>query len=373
MPDKSVIPVTMPKWGFAMKEGCVGDWLVSEGEAVEAGSEVLDVETDKIAGAIEVTHSGILRRAVAQSGETLPIGALLGVIAPASVPDSEIDEFVLQFQNDSVREEAAAEDSGPQPESVKTGDVQINLLRLGTGDRTAILLHGFGGDLNNWLFNHPVLAEQHTVYAVDLPGHGSSSKSVGEGNLTSMVAVMRQLLSELKIDQVDLVGHSMGGAIALQLAGTEPGLVQSLVLIASAGLGPEINTGYLKGFTESQSRRELKPHVQQLFNDSSLVTRQMVEDVLKYKRIDGVQQSLQTILDSFIEGEKQSVDLREALERIRIPSLVIWGAEDRIIPADYATAWPDNVEAHVLQNCGHMVHMEGAAAVNRLILDFWSD
>ncbi|MDP6358328.1 MAG: acetoin dehydrogenase dihydrolipoyllysine-residue acetyltransferase subunit, partial [Planctomycetota bacterium] len=354
MPERSVIPVTMPKWGFAMKEGCVGDWLVTEGEAVQAGSEVLDVETDKIAGAIEVTHSGILRRAVAQSGETLPIGALLGVIAPADVPDSEIDEFVLQFQNDSVREEAAAEGSGPQPESVKAGDLQINLLRLGTGDRTAILLHGFGGDLNNWLFNHPVLAEQHTVYAVDLPGHGSSSKSVGEGNLASMVAVMRQLLSELRIDQVDLVGHSMGGAIALQLAGTELGLVQSLVLIASAGMGPEINTGYLRGFTESQSRRELKPHVQQLFNDSSLVTRQMVEDVLKYKRIDGVQQSLQTILDSFIDGETQSVDLREALEQSRIPSLVIWGAEDQIISADHAAGLPETVEAHLLQNCGHM-------------------
>jgi pyruvate dehydrogenase E2 component (dihydrolipoamide acetyltransferase) len=373
MADERLIPVTMPKWGFAMKEGCIVNWLVTEGGAIEAGSDVLDVETEKIASAVEATNSGTLRRVVAQPGETLPVGALLGVIAPADIPDSEIDEFVLQFQTDFVPEEVEAEDSGPQPESVKVGDVQINFLRLGSGNKTAILLHGFGGDLNNWLFNHPVLAEQHTVYAVDLPGHGSSSKTVGDGSLASMAAIIQQLFLELKITQADLVGHSMGGAIALQLAKTEPGLVNSLVLIAGAGLGPDINTGYLRGFTESRSRRELKPHVQQLFNDPCLVTRQVIEDLLKYKRIDGSQQSLQTILDSFIEGETQAAVLRDVLEQNGVPSLVIWGAEDRIIPADHAGGLPETVEVRVLENCGHMVHMEDAAAVNRFVLDFWSD
>ncbi|MEC7630135.1 MAG: acetoin dehydrogenase dihydrolipoyllysine-residue acetyltransferase subunit, partial [SAR324 cluster bacterium] len=60
----------------------------------------------------------------------------------------------------------------------------------------------------------------------------------------------------------------------------------SLTLIASAGLGAEINSAYLKGFLESQSRRELKPHVELLFNDTSLVTRQLLDDILKFKRID---------------------------------------------------------------------------------------
>jgi len=208
---------------------------------------------------------------------------------------------------------------------------------------------------------------------VDLPGHGSSSKTVGDGSLASMAATIQQLLLELGIARADLVAHSMGGAIALQLTKTEPGLVNSLVLIASAGLGPEINAGYLRGFTESRSRRELKPHVQQLFHDPSLVTRQVIEDLLKYKRLDGVQQALQTILDSFIEGETQAAAVsRQALEPGGVPSLVIWGADDRIIPADHARGLPETVEARVLEKCGHMVHMEGAAAVNRLILDFWS-
>ena len=363
--------ITMPKWGLTMKEGSVGDWLIEEGITVDSGMEVVEVETDKITSAVEVSDSGILRRTVAVSGETLPVGALLGVITEEEVSDEELDDFIQKFQDNFVPEEDSEEDSAPKTETVQIGELTLNFLRQGDAEKAAFLLHGFGGDLNNWLFNHQALISNRTVITIDLPGHGSSSKDVGNGSFGFMAETILQFMKELDIMEADWVGHSMGGAIALQLAKSHPEMVRSLTLIGSAGLGEEINGDYLRGFTQSQSRRELKPFVQQLFKDSSLVTRQLVEDLLKFKRIDGVQVCLQTIMDCFIDGDKQVEILTNVLESQDIPALVIWGKEDRILPVDHAGSLPNQVQVKILEDGGHMVQMENASEVNRIINKFW--
>ena len=363
--------ITMPKWGLTMKEGSVGDWLIEEGETVDSSMEVVEVETDKITSAVEVSDSGILRRTVAVSGETLPVGALLGVITEEEVSDEELDDFIQKFQDNFVPEEDNEEDSGPKIETVQIGELTLNFLRQGDAEKVAFLLHGFGGDHNNWLFNHQALISNRTVIALDLPGHGSSSKDVGNGSFGFMAETILQFMKELDIMEADWVGHSMGGAIALQLAKSHPEMVRSLTLIGSAGLGEEINGDYLRGFTQSQSRRELKPFVQQLFKDSSLATRQLVEDLLKFKRIDGVQVCLQTITDCFIDGDKQVEILTNVLESQDIPALVIWGKEDRILPVDHAGSLPNQVQVKILEDGGHMVQMESASEVNQLINEFW--
>ncbi len=371
MADKSILAVTMPKWGLAMKEGKVGDWLIGEGEEVDSGDELVDVETDKIASAVEAAHSGILRRRVAVPGEVLPVGALLGVLAGSDASGSQIDSFVADFQENFVPEETGEEDQGPETQSVETGTGKINYLRQGEAEEAAVLLHGFGGDLNNWLFNHPALSAERSVYAFDLPGHGGSSKKVGDGSVVSLAETLHEACTALGIEKADWVGHSMGGALALQTVKVHPESVRSLTLIAGAGLGSEINSDYLKGFTGSQSRRELKPHIEQLFNDPGLVTRQLLEDLLRFKRIDGVQGALQTIMNSFVRDGQQTEKWRDVLENKTIPAQVIWGATDRIIPSAHARGLPRHVQVQVLENYGHMVQMEGAAEVNRMILQFW--
>ena len=116
----------MPKWGLAMKEGKVGEWLTEEGVEITTGEEVLEVETDKITSAVETPHNGILRRKVASSGEVLPVGSLLAVIAESSVPQQMIDHFIEDFQQNFVEEEILEEDQGPQPQSVeKTGRLVV--------------------------------------------------------------------------------------------------------------------------------------------------------------------------------------------------------------------------------------------------------
>jgi pyruvate dehydrogenase E2 component (dihydrolipoamide acetyltransferase) len=102
-----------------------------------------------------------------------------------------------------------------------------------------------------------------------------------------------------------------------------------------------------------------------------LITRQLVDDTLKYKRLDGVESGLRTIASQFCPSDRQSLILREQLIELKMPVLVLWGSEDRIIPASHALNLPKHVVAEVLPGYGHMVQMEAASKVNTMIRSFW--
>jgi pyruvate dehydrogenase E2 component (dihydrolipoamide acetyltransferase) len=359
----------MPKWGLSMTEGRLVGWLVEEGAELAVGDEVAEVETEKINGTVESPAAGTLRRRVASPGDVIPVGGLLGVIADASVPDEDIDRFVDEFLAAFVPEEAE-EDAGPAPETVEVDAGRLRFLRQGEGGEPLLLLHGFGGDLNNWLFVAPALAAERTVYALDLPGHGGSSKEVGPGDLGVLVAAARQFLDSQELPHAHLAGMSLGGLVAAELALEAPERVASLTLVASAGLGGEINRDYIDGFIAAESRRELKPVLEMVFADPGLVTRQLVDDVLKYKRIDGVDEALRAIAAGAFDEGGQRVVIADRLSDLGVPILVVWGREDKIIPASHAEAAPEGAQVHVLDGQGHSPHMEAAGDFNRIMEGF---
>ncbi|MBI0328242.1 acetoin dehydrogenase dihydrolipoyllysine-residue acetyltransferase subunit [Burkholderia plantarii] len=360
--------ITMPKWGLSMEQGQVNGWLKSLGERVSKGDELLDVETDKIASGVECAFDGVLRRQIAQEGDTLPVGALLGVVAAEAAGEAEIDAAVEAFQRDFAPGAAADDEAGPQPEKAVIGGRTVRFLRLGDGDATpAVLIHGFGGDLNNWLFNHAELAKRRTVFALDLPGHGESGKTVETGDLDELAASVLAFLDDRGLARAHLVGHSMGGAVAMTLAGHAPGRVASLVLIASAGLGEEIDREYIDGFVAGNSRNTLKPHLGKLFADPSLVTRQLVEDLVKYKRLEGVPAALAKIAAAAFDGATQRRRFTASLPALAPRTLVIWGERDQVIPSHHARALPAGIRAEIVPGSGHMVQMEAAGEVNRLV------
>jgi pyruvate dehydrogenase E2 component (dihydrolipoamide acetyltransferase) len=138
--------------------------------------------------------------------------------------------------------------------------------------------------------------------------------------------------------------------------------------VCSAGLGEEIDGEYIRGFVESQGRRELKPVVEKLFADPALVTRQLVDDLLKYKRLDGVGDVLsQLAAGLFAQGRQAQLPARTIDTKVT-PTLVIWGEGDRIIPAAHAKHAPAGASVHVLPGAGHMVMMEKAGEVNALLV-----
>jgi pyruvate dehydrogenase E2 component (dihydrolipoamide acetyltransferase) len=362
--------IVMPKWGLAMQEGMLAKWHIEEGADVRPGLEVCDIETSKIANAMESTVTGRVLRRVAGEGATLPVGALLAVVGDSTATAEDVDSFIRKFEEEFA---ATAKEGGADAPASRKADVggrQINYLKLGAGEGTPIILvHGYGADLNTWMFNHPQLAQSHTTYAVDLPGHGESDKQVKEGSVKEFADAMAGFMDVLEIERAYLVGHSLGGAIILQLAIDHPRKAASLTLISSAGLGEDINMPYVEGFMRASGRKDLKPELEKLFADPGLVSRDMINDVLKYKRMDGVDQVLHSIAGKAFAGGRQSTVLRDKLAAVKAPVQVIFGAQDQIIPAKHAEEVSGNVKVKVIPDAGHMPHMEAASEVNRLILE----
>ncbi|MCB1433346.1 MAG: acetoin dehydrogenase dihydrolipoyllysine-residue acetyltransferase subunit [Alphaproteobacteria bacterium] len=363
MSDTRIVPIVMPKWGLSMKEGKVTGWLVEDGTNINVGDAILEVETDKIAGSVEASDAGVLRRRVGEADTIYPVKALMGVIADPAVPDSEIDAYIASYVTPAADE--GEEDEGQKYEHVETSGGRLRYAKRGTGGDAVILIHGFGGDVDNWLFNIDALGESATVYALDLPGHGGSVKALAHPNLATLTAAVSSFMDQLGIEAAHLVGHSLGGAISMQMAHDHPQKVKSMTLICSAGLGPEFGS-YVDDYVAASNRKELKPVLERLFADKSLVSRQLVDDVLKYKRLDGVDTVLGGLAEAIFGGQKQHALPGASLPSGHAPALVIWGKEDQVIPSAHANNLK-GAKVHVLEGAGHMVFMEKASDVNALI------
>ncbi|MEZ5846261.1 MAG: acetoin dehydrogenase dihydrolipoyllysine-residue acetyltransferase subunit [Geminicoccaceae bacterium] len=349
--------IVMPKWGLAMQEGMLAAWSVKEGDTVGKGQEICDIETSKIANVFESPVDGKVRRLVTGAGETVPVGYLLAVVADDSVSDADIEAHVAHFKETFVVEDGG--DSGPVPETVDTASGRIRYLAAGEGDGVpVILVHGFGGDYLSWLMVQADVSQGRRSYAIDLPGHGGSTKEVGHGNVGALTNAVCSFMDAMKIDKAHFVGHSLGGAVCLDMARNHPEKIESGTLIAPAGLGPEINMDYIDGFIREKRARKLRPYLELLVNEPSLISSEMVEEVIRYKRLDGAEAALNTIASACFQGGHQTLEMVERVQRMKTPLNVVWGENDRILPVAHADGLPDTVPVTRLADTGHLPQME---------------
>jgi pyruvate dehydrogenase E2 component (dihydrolipoamide acetyltransferase) len=357
-------PIVMPKWGLAMEEGALTSWLVEEGARIEKGQEIAEIETSKIANVFESPASGTVRRLVAKQGDVAPVGALLAVLAPPTIPDAEIDSFVAGFVVEPSADADAAGGVAERRMERNGRTLVFKAAGLQNEATPVLLLHGFGGDSDNWLFNIDELAKSRPVYALDLPGHGKSTKTLAGGDLGELAGAVVDLLDEIGALKAHLVGHSLGAAVAFQTLLDGPERVASIAGVAPAGLDDRVNADFVNGFTAAEKRKDVKAALQLLFANPALVSAQIIEGVQRFKRLEGANEALRAIADKNLPSGRQTANFRDLVGERRVPLLIVWGERDAILAPAAAQGLPSSVEVVLLPEVGHMPHMEAASTVN---------
>jgi pyruvate dehydrogenase E2 component (dihydrolipoamide acetyltransferase) len=184
-----------------------------------------------------------------------------------------------------------------------------------------------------------------------------------------MVSSVIEVLDAENVDRAHIIGHSLGGLVGARLTADNPSRVASLALIAPAGLGEEVDREFIDGLATASSRRELKAALRLMFADERMVTRELVEEVLRYKRLEGVPEALTLLRDEILLNEGPTVFSLNSVVG-QVPVLVLWGAEDRVLTGDHSEHVPKGARVEILESAGHSPHIEAAQDVNRLLTEF---
>lgn len=263
----------------------------------------------------------------------------------------------------------------------KVGDLTIHY-RMAGGGPPVVLIHGLGASTGWWRENISSLASFYRLFLVDLPGHGLSDKRRIRYSLDWGSQFLCAFMAAVGLDKATLVGHSMGGTLALNLALHFPQRVKQLVLVDSAGLGGEVmwllrllTVPLLGEMLSAPTRMSMKVLMSRLFCRPSQAPSGFLEEMCHERRAAGVKRAVLAMLrvGADLWGQRPDVILLERLTQVRVPTLIVWGADDRIVPAVHAhTAHqliPDS-KLHVIPGCGHCPQLEKPGEFNRIILDF---
>ena len=230
------------------------------------------------------------------------------------------------------------------------------LHRLGGTGPDLLFVHGFGADRLSWAANAPQLTDAATVWAVDLPGHGTAGDAVGDGSALALAQAVAATLSALAGPAV-VVGHSLGGAVALHLADIAPHLVHRLVLIAPAGLGAGLDHDFLTAFPALQTGPQAQALLERLVVRPRLITPAMAAHVLAGLQAPTRRAALARIAAALAEMPSPALPA--------CPVDLIWGEADRINPPP--ATLPVTASLLHLPNTGHLPQVEAASKVNAVI------
>ena len=241
----------------------------------------------------------------------------------------------------------------------------ITFKTLGGEGPDLVMIHGFGSDRLSWAGNAPALTEVARVHSLDLPGHGDSlGAKAGDGSPLALAELVADALDANGIGQAHLLGHSLGGAIAMVMALGEPDRVLSLSLLAPTGLGRGIDRDFLMAFPELASRDEAEALLQRLVSKPALINRLTITRVLDQLERPGARAALRSIAEGIVTQETQLEEWAAQVAATAIPRLAIFGGADRINPPDAHALVSFAGRMLVIPEVGHLPHVEAAKQVN---------
>jgi pimeloyl-ACP methyl ester carboxylesterase len=248
-----------------------------------------------------------------------------------------------------------------------SGPIHLRTLRAGHGI-PVLFLHGFGGDLSAWRQSAGLIDVPNPLVALDLPGHGLSNALTGVADLAALALAVDKALQQVGIEEVHLVGHSLGAAIAVTLAASGLRAVPSLTLLAPAGLGAPINAGFLDAFLAAQTEAELGVAMAMLVHDKALLTPTLVRATWASRQERQLARVQNQLRQGLFAGNTVLFNVTGDLARFAGDVRIITGLEDQIILAgDDPAHLPSHAALHRMPQVGHMPQLEAMAITARLI------
>ena len=252
---------------------------------------------------------------------------------------------------------------------------------------TVALIHGLLGSHRNWDHLVDALAAEHRVVAPDLLGHGASAKPMGDYSLSSHAAMLRDLFDHLGIASATIVGHSLGGGIALQFAYLFPERIDRLVLVSSGGLGREVSpllraatlpgAEWVVPLVASRWVRQRAEAVGRGLARVGVRPRPDVTEAWRGFTSLGDRESRRAFFATaraVIDPGGQTVNASPRLHlAATVPTLLVWGARDRMIPSWHAVLAQQAIagsRVEVFERAGHFPHLDDPDRFARLLSEF---
>lgn len=407
--------------GEYMETFVIVEWRVGVGDTVAEGDILLTIETAKAAVDIESPGAGVVSAIFAEADSEVPAAAVLCLIGkdisdvnydgretpavdtgPSSVPatvavaaagaaevsraaaasariiaspaarraatSAGVDLRAVRASSPSgrIKLRDVAETSKRAPVFALQAPVglpadepgPLKVHRSGTASGAPVfLIHGFASDSLSWYPLDRHLAKNHPVYRLDLPNHGASPKRQ-VGTFANLVREVRDAFDAFDLDGAHVVGHSLGGALALALADTRPRNVASLTLFAPGGLGPKVNGDFINGIARASRPESLEAWLKVMVHDQKLIDPAFVNAALAARASADLRAAQSQMGETLFADGTQGFDLVAALHRLECPTRIVWGRKDRVLDWYDALQAPGHVGLHLLPEVGHVPQLE---------------
>lgn len=254
----------------------------------------------------------------------------------------------------------------------KVGGIRVHYVDANSrASKALLLIHGLGGSVDSWASNIGPLSKHMRVIALDLPGFGLSDKPSRNYSIRFYYNFVAKFIESLRAAPLAVCGSSLGGHVAAELGIHRPDLVSRLMLVCPPGALP-------KSFKGTPALRRYSmvlkaTSVQETEKALSAVDGKPVDKA--YAKVTFEKMSMPGARDAFLSalaGSARAPRLNSRLGRIKMPTLVMWGKDDIMIPVQYAEPFikMKNSRVVLLENCGHRVHRDQPDAFNSLVTGF---
>jgi pimeloyl-ACP methyl ester carboxylesterase len=264
-----------------------------------------------------------------------------------------------------------------EPRTIDAGGIETSYLEAGSGE-TVLMLHGSGpgvSALANWQHNIPTFAQRFRVLAPDIVGFGATERAYDiVYSLRTWTDHVWAFLDAHDIEKTAIVGNSLGGRIALQMATDEPDRITKMVLMGTPGVGMTPTEGLAALRAYEPSHDAMRDLLRNYFAvDPAMITDELVEIRYEASIADGAYEAYRAMFfDPRHAGSELGITENE-VRAITTPALLIHGREDKVVPMQVSVTMLGllpNADLHVFSACGHWTQIERADEFSALVADY---